>query len=161
MGKREEILNWLEGKGIAYELMEHPPVYTIEDMEQLGICLKGNVCKNLFLRDGKGKRHFLVMLARDKQADLKQLGEAVGVRFSFASEERLAKYLNLTKGAVTPLGIYYDRSAAVEVLMDADLAGEPNLGVHPGENTATIFLSCDDVVKLIRENGNSITMVRI
>ena len=45
--------------------------------------------------------------------------------------------------------------------MDADLAGEPKLGVHPGENTATIFLSCDDVVKLIRENGNSLTMVRI
>ena len=78
MGKREEILNWLEGKGIAYELMEHPPVYTIEDMEQLGICLKGNVCKNLFLRDGKGKRHFLVMLARDKQADLKQVQFCIG-----------------------------------------------------------------------------------
>ena len=58
MGKQQEILSWLEEKGVAYELMEHPPVYTIEDMEELGICQKGNVCKNLFLRDGKGKTAF-------------------------------------------------------------------------------------------------------
>ena len=161
MGKQQEILSWLEEKGVAYELMRHPPVYTIGDMEGLGICGRGNVCKNLFLRDGKGRRHFLVMIARDKQADLKRLGEAAGVRFSFASEERLEKYLNLSRGAVTPLGLYYDKDAAVEVLLDRDLVGEPRLGVHPGENTATVFLSCEDLLRLIREQGNPLTIVTL
>ncbi len=68
------------------------------------------------------------MIARNKQADLKILGERAGVRFSFASEERLEKYLNLKKGAVTPLGIFYDRNAAVEILVDRDLVGDPQLG---------------------------------
>ena len=161
MGKREDICEWLQEKGVVYELAEHPPVYTIEEMEKLGLCLRGNVCKNLFLRDAKGKRHFLVLISREKQADLKQLGERIGVRFSFASEERLAKRLNLTKGSVTPLGIYYDREAAVEILVDQDLTGEPRLGVHPCENTATVFLDYRDLERLIRENGNRLTVVKL
>ena len=68
MGKREDICEWLQEKGVVYELAEHPPVYTIEEMEKLGLCLRGNVCKNLFLRDAKGKRHFLVLISREKQA---------------------------------------------------------------------------------------------
>ena len=110
---------------------------------------------------GRGKRHFLVMIARDKQADLKALGEAAGVRFSFASEERLERYLNLKPGAVTPLGLYYDQAGAVEVLLDRDLADEPQLGVHPGENTATVFLSCRELIRLIRERGNPLTVLRL
>lgn len=67
----------------------------------------------------------------------------------------------MTKGSVTPLGIYYDREAAVEILVDQDLAGEPRLGVHPCENTATVFLDYRDLERLIRENGNRLTVVKL
>ena len=68
---KQEVTQYLDQKGIAYDMMEHPPVYTIADMEELHITDQGNVCKNLFLRDAKGKRHFLVTLCKDKRADLK------------------------------------------------------------------------------------------
>ncbi|MEA4854064.1 MAG: prolyl-tRNA synthetase associated domain-containing protein [Christensenella sp.] len=161
MANKEEILEWLAQNSVAYEIMAHEPVMTIEDMERDGICRCGNVCKNLFLRDGKGKRHFLVCVGKDKTVDLKKLGEAVGARLSFASEERLEKYLNLKKGAVTPLGIFYDKDAAVEVYFDRDLVGEKRLGVHPGVNTATVFLDCADVRRLVEANGNRFTLLAL
>ena len=80
---------------------------------------------------------------------------------SFASEERLQKYLGLSPGAVTPLGILNDQKAEVEVVIDEDLMGEASLGVHPCENTATIFLDFADLQRLIEEHGNPITYCKL
>ena len=66
----EETLNKLDALGIAYEKIDHPAVYTIDEMDNLDITFKCNVVKNLFLRDAKGKRHFLVVFDKDKKADL-------------------------------------------------------------------------------------------
>ncbi len=161
MNKKEEVFAHLDQKKIPYERLDHDPVFTIEDMERNGICGHGNICKNLFLRDGKGKRHFLVCIQKDKNADLKKLGEKIGARLSFASEERLLKYLNLTKGSVTPLGVLYDTGAQVEVIIDKDLVHETRLGIHPCENTATVFLNFSDLKTLIEENGNTIMYVEL
>lgn len=157
MMTKSDVYALLDQKGISYKRIDHAPVFTIEDMEAAGVCQYGNVCKNLFLRNGSGKRHFLVCVQKDKTVDLKQLGALLGSRMSFASEERLQKYLGLTPGAVTPLGILNDKNAEVEVVIDSDLADEPSLGVHPCENTATIFLNFADLKKLIEDHGNSIT----
>ena len=103
----EETLNKLDALGIAYEKIDHPAVYTIDEMDNLGITFKCNVVKNLFLRDAKGKRHFLVVLDKDKKADLAGIRGQLGCsKLSFASEDRLMKHLQLTKGAVTPLGVF-------------------------------------------------------
>lgn len=161
MSKKEEVCALLDEKGVAYKIVEHEAAFTIEDMERLGVCSHGNVCKNLFLRDGKGKRHFLVCIHKDKTADLKKLGEKIGARLSFASEERLARYLNLTKSSVTPLGVLYDKSVAVEVIFDSDFKNEKNIGVHPCENTATLFLDFSDLESLVREHGNSVAYLSL
>lgn len=153
---KEKLCALLDEKGISYRCVDHPAAFTIEDMETAGVCTHGNVCKNLFLRNANGKRHFLVCAQKDRPVDLKQLGTALGSRLSFASEERLMKHLGLTRGAVTPLGVLNDESAAVEVVFDRNLAGEESLGVHPCENTATVFLRFDDLLRLIEENGNSV-----
>ncbi len=142
--------------------MDHPPVYTIEDMEELKITEHGEVCKNLFLRDAKGKRHFLVVLGKDKQADIKSIQAQLGcTRLSFASKERLQKYLQLQKGAVTPLGVINDPEAAVEIVLDSSLEGKEQLGFHPNDNTATIWISYGDLIKFIRMNGNNIYNIEI
>ena len=102
---KEEVKVFLKEKGIPFRWVEHKAVYTIEEMEELGLEKMEETAKNLFLRDQKGKNHFLVVIRADKQANLKELGEKLGgVRLSFASEERLEKYLGLKKGAVTPFG---------------------------------------------------------
>ena len=87
---KQEVRAFLDEKGLKYEWIEHEAVYTIEDMVRLGLEENKDVAKNLFLRDQKGKRHFLVVIRADKQANLKELGEKLGIgKLSFASEERL------------------------------------------------------------------------
>ncbi len=162
MDKQQKVFEKLAELKITYEVINHPAVYTIEEIDNLGIPKRHNVCKNLFLRDYKGKRHFLVILHKDKQADLKKLREQLGTTgLGFASEERLEKYLQLSKGAVTPFGIINDTDCAVEVVFDKEVVGMQNLGFHPNENTATVWISFDDIKKVIEQNGNRIIYVTV
>ena len=160
--KREKVWPALDRLNISYELTEHPAVFTIEEMENLTIPLQGEICKNLFLRDDKGRRHFLVVLKKDKQADLALLGQRLGSsRLGFASAERLNKYLGLTKGEVTPMGILNDKKHEVEVVVDADLEDCPRLGVHPNDNTATVWLSFADLIRLIKDCQNHLSVINL
>ncbi len=159
--KKRRACQRLDDAGVAYEKVEHEAVYTIEAMDALELPHAETVVKNLFLRDPKGKRHFLVVLPGHKQADLKALGQEVGVKLSFASEERLEKYLDLTPGSVTPLGVLNDDSRSVEVFFDARLREQELMGVHPDLNTATVFLKTADLVRLIREHGNPFQWVEL
>ena len=168
---KEEVKVFLKEKGIPFRWVEHKAVYTIEEMEELGLEKMEETAKNLFLRDAKGKRHFLVTLHKDKKADLKELeadkqanlkerGEKLGgVRLSFASEERLEKYLGLKKGAVTPLGILNDTACAVKVFLDRDFLEKEEIGVHPNDNTASVYLKTADLMQIIKEHGNSLEVL--
>lgn len=162
MSTREKALAVLNQYGIPYTLEEHDPVYTMEEMEQLPLEGDGSVVKNLFLKDSKGKRHFLVVLMGHKKVDLKLLRGMLGTSgLSFASEARLQEYLGLTKGAVTPLGIVNDDAHCVEVVLDADLEHTTALGIHPNENTATLWISYADLERFVREWGNSLTILTL
>ena len=162
MKVKQKVYDKLTDMGIKYDIIEHPPVYTIEEMEKLDITDKAEVCKNLFVRDAKGKKHFLIVLSKDKKADLARLAAQISsTKLSFASDERLDKYLGLKKGAVSPLGIINDTGKAVEVVFDKELIGKTNLGVHPNDNTATVVLSYDDLKKVITDNGNRIIYVNV
>ena len=152
----------LEKLGIKYERIDHPAVYTMEDMDSLGIFNKGVVGKNLFLRDNKGHRHFLVFVFGDKHANLEEIQNELGIKHvSFGSAERLDKYLGLVKGSVSPLGVVNDKDAAVEFIIDKEFAEYPCVGVHPNQNTSTVWLSFEDLMKVIRENGNKIDFINI
>ncbi len=158
---KEEIRRFLSERQIAYEWVEHEAVFTMEEMERLCIEQKGEDAKNLFLRDAKGKRHFLLTVQKDKQVDLKQLRMQMGTTaLSFASEERLQTYMKLTKGSVTPFGILNDEQRMVEVWMDTDFQGKV-MGVHPNENTATVWIACADMCRLIEEHGNVLQFIHV
>jgi Ala-tRNA(Pro) deacylase len=160
--QQKAVLEWLEANGALYEVEEHPPVYTMEDMENLGITQRGTGCKNLFLRDAKGRRHILVTLRGDKRADLAAIAARLNAtRLSFASADRLMRFLGLPTGAVSPLGVLNDSDAAVEVAFDRDLAGLERVGVHPNENTATVWLPFDDLRRLIEGHGNKVSLIEI
>lgn len=162
MEAQQKVYEKLDAMGIKYEIINHPAVYTIEEMDNLGITMKAEVCKNLFVRDAKGKKHYLVVLSKDKRADLASIAAQIGsTKLSFASDERLDKYLGLKKGAVSPLGIMNDAAHEVEVVFDKDLVDKENLGVHPNDNTATVVLSYEDLNRVVSENGNKITFVNI
>jgi Ala-tRNA(Pro) deacylase len=116
------IYQFLAEHSIEYERVDHPPVFTCEEAEQLVPPMPGTDTKNLLVRDKKGRRHFLVVVRYDTLVDLKSLSRALGVsNLSFASSERLKKYLGIEPGAVSLLAIVNDIESAVEVILDADL----------------------------------------
>ena len=159
---KEEVYKKLTESGVEYTVFEHIPVYTVDDMEKLSMPGIEFVTKNLFLRDDKGKNHYLIVLDKEKKADLKAIKDQIGSRpLSFASEDRLMKYLGLKKGAVTPLGVLNDAEAQVTVVFDRDLAGRGTVGVHPNDNTATVFVSYKDLLGIVKENGNQILLADI
>ncbi len=162
MTEREKVFARLEELGVSYEVTEHPAVFTIGEMDALGLTAKGEVCKNLFLRDAKGRRHFLVVVPGEARADLRALAAQLeSSKLSFASAERLEKYLGLKQGEVTPLGVLNDADAAVEVVFDRGLERFPSLGVHPNDNTATVWLSLADILRVVEGNGNEIRWVTL
>jgi Ala-tRNA(Pro) deacylase len=115
--KVHEVLDRL---GIAYTRLEHPPVFTVEQAEKHWGSITGAHCKNLFLRNKKGNRHYLAILESSKSADLKALTNRLGEdRLSFASPERLMRYLGLEPGAVSPFGLINDSQKEVQVVVQS------------------------------------------
>lgn len=162
MNNRDNILQRLDELSVSYELKEHPAAFTMEELDQLHLNDNNEICKNLFLRDYKGKRHALVILRGDKHADLPLIRDEIGsTRLSFASDERLSKYLDVKKGSVSLLGIINDTEDAVEVYLDEDLKTLPCLGFHPNDNTATVLLSFDDMIKYVESTSHDIRFIKV
>lgn len=162
MAKREKSLAALCELGIAFELEEHPAVFTMDEMHALGITGRGTVCKNLFLRDAKGRNHYLVVIAGDKRADLAAIANQLGSgKLGFASEARLMEHLGLEKGEVTPLGIVNNENRSVILVFDEELKNKGRLGVHPCDNTATVWLGPGDLIMLAERFGAETRYVRI
>ncbi|MGI6728519.1 MAG: prolyl-tRNA synthetase associated domain-containing protein [Anaerovoracaceae bacterium] len=159
---RQVVFEKLKKAGIEYELIEHPAMHTIEEMEALELNNKKEINKNLFLRDDKKKRYLLLMLSQDKKVDLKELSAKINSRpLGFASEADLQTYLGLSKGAVTPFGVLNDERRSVEVLIDKSLLRNQRVGVHPNDNTATVFLKLKDLERVITEHGNRFEYIEI
>jgi Ala-tRNA(Pro) deacylase len=149
-----EILNKLN---ISYARYEHPPVFTVEQAKKHWKNITGAHCKNLFLRNKKGNRHYLVILEHSKKADLKILAKHLNEdKLSFASEERLMRYLGLSAGAVSPFGLLNDSKKEVKVVIDQDLKKVERINFHPNVNTATVGISFKDFEKFLAWCGNEI-----
>ena len=162
MDNKENVFKKLDELSISYKVIYHEAAYTIEGMEALHLENMKDVAKNLFLRDYKGRKHYLVVLEKDKMADLKYIKTQIGsTPLSFASEERLMKYLKLSKGSVSPLGVLNDAEGEVMVVFDKELALKEKIGVHPNDNTATVFMDFKDLQKVIELNGNKICFIDI
>lgn len=162
MNSRENIFEKLNALQIPFELVEHAPAFTMEEYNALGFNPNDEICKNLFLRDYKGTRHMLVVLKGSKHADLQLIrSEVDSSKLSFASDERLAKFLDVKKGSVSPLGLLNDATGEVEVYFDEDLKDAPRLGFHPNDNTATVFMAFSDVQKYIESTGHTMRFVKV
>lgn len=146
------ILNTLH---IPYTRFDHAPVFTVAEGEALIKSLPGAPSKNLFLRDKTGTKHYLVVMHALKRADLKKLAALLGEqKLSFASPERLMKYLGVTPGSVTPLALMNDTQKAVQLIIDTELWGHDSLQFHPLINTATLVIARADMEKFFAWSGH-------
>ena len=152
----------LDALGITYDRHEHPAVFNADDASRYWDPIDGTQCKNLFLRNKKGDRHYLVVLEISKRADLKDLVKVIGDdRLSFGSPERLMAELGLTPGSVSPFGLLNDNDGSVRVLIDQDLRGAERLIFHPNINTASVVVSWDGLEKFLATRTNRVNIVAV
>lgn len=163
--KEQKVYDVLEELNISYTRYEHVPVYTIEEASELDINTKGRHCKNLFIRNRKGNVHYLVIIEESKKVDLKELAAQLkSTPLSFASEDRLYKFLGLTPGSVTPFGLINDVNKEVVVVVDDIYSSQDEsttICFHPNVNTATVEISLRDFEKYIEWCGNKMVYVKL
>jgi len=160
--EKNKVLALLDEMQISYQVTNHPAVFTIEEVYRLQIEPMDKVVKNLFIRDDKKRNYYLVVMKGDKSANLKELRRQIGSRpLTFASEDDLYKYLRLGRGEVSPLGALNDADKIVTVMIDKELKEYDFIGIHPNDNTATVYMSVDDLIKVLDAKGQPITFVEL
>lgn len=160
---KQEIYDFIKGQNIWYEITEHKAVYNMEELSEIEVPYPEYDAKNLFVRDDKKRNYYLITVKGNKRVDLKEFKNRNNTRqLSFASENDLMNILNLIPGAVTPLGLLNDKELKVKFYIDREfMNGEQLIGVHPNDNTATIWLKVEDLLNIIKEHGNQINIVDI
>jgi Ala-tRNA(Pro) deacylase len=152
----------LASLGIAFTRHEHPPVSTVEEAAQYWAGIDAAHWKNLFLRNQKGNKHYLVIITHSKRADLRAVADQIGDgKLSFASPERLMTHLGLTPGAVSPFGLINDRQHAVRVVIDRDLKDAARLSFHPNSNTSTVTITGADFLRFLESCGHTAQYVTV
>lgn len=158
---KEETYTFLKEKGIEFETVEHQAVFNMDELNTVELPHPEWEAKNLFVRNDKKRDYYLITVKGSKRIDLKEFRRKNGLRpLTFASEDDLLGIMKLSPGSVTPLGLLNDSERKVKFYLDAELSGGM-VGVHPNDNTATVYLKADDVMRLIGEHGNETEIVEL
>lgn len=155
---KQEICDLLNRSGVTFEAVEHKAVCNMAQLSEIEMPWPEAEAKNLFVRDDKKHRYILITVKGEKRVDLKAFRHAHQMRpLSFATAEELMDKLGLIPGAVTPLGALNDQEGAVQVFIDRELSeGQGLVAVHPNDNTATVLLKTEDLIRVLRENGHTV-----
>lgn len=154
------VYDFLNDQEIEYEVTDHKAVYDMAELAEIDLPYPEADAKNLFIRDDKKRQYYLISVQGDKRVDLKAFRDQFNTRrLSFGSDKDLLDLMGLTPGAVSPLGLLNDHDLKIAYYLDRQLVADDHLiGVHPNENTATIWLKGQDLVDLIEANGHSVTV---
>ncbi len=158
-----DIYALLDRHGIAYRRFDHPAVFTVEQSHALRTAdMPGKDTKNLFLRDEKGTRHFLVTVGHEKRVDIKALRKILNAsKLSFGSPERLRAHLGVEPGSVTLLGLVNDPGHAVEFYIDRALWDAEGICCHPLVNTATLCIPHEGIVAFLQATGHEAHVIEV
>src|SRR5512133_1376081 len=157
-----DLFDFLAAHAITCERVDHPPVFTIDEVERLVPPLDGAATKNLFLRDKRGARQALVVVGANKPVDLRALAASTGFeRPSFGSADRLKRCLGIEPGSVSLLALVNDPGHVVEVFIDRDLWVADAIHCHPLVNTATLSVRHGDVERFLAATGHTHRLVDV
>ena len=160
---KQEIYDLLIQQNIWHEITEHKAVFNMAELADIEIPYPEYDAKNLFVRDDKKRNYYLITVKGDKRVDLKEFRRNNSTRaLSFASAEDLMDIMGIIPGAVTPLGLLNDSVCKVTLYLDVDfMNGLGLIGVHPNDNTATVWLKATDLIRLIQQHGNAVNLVSL
>ena len=137
---KQETYDYLRARGAAFEITEHKAVYNMEECADLELPYPESDAKNLFVRDDKRRSYYLITVRGDKRVDLKAFRRAHG----------------------TPLGLLQDETRSVQFFLDEEFLLPPGrIGVHPNDNTATVWMRTDDLLRILREHGTSVELTQL
>ncbi|PNE29262.1 prolyl-tRNA editing protein [Tannerella sp. oral taxon 808] len=146
----------LQQLNIPFDYIEHPPLPTLATAQHYLHGHDVNLCKNLFFRNHKGNRHYLVILAGDSSMDIHAIEHRLHEgKLTFASPHRMQHYLGVAPGSVTPFGLIHDTEHHVRLFLDQNLRHTPRLSFHPCLNTASLTLAREDLLRFIDHLGNA------
>lgn len=158
---KEETYQYLKDHNVVFEITEHGAVFNMAELEAVKLPYPDADAKNLFVRDDKRRNYYLITVKGDKRVDLKEFRKKHELRpLTFASADEMMAIMKLFPGAVSPLGILSDEEHKVKFFLD-ETFGEGPIGIHPNDNTATVWLQTADLVRLISEHGNMVEMVNL
>jgi len=163
--REEKVLRYLDEHKITYEVYHHPEGKTIEEAKQWWKEDGSVHCKNIFLRNHKGNQHYLVCFDCDHDLDIHDLEHRLKAelmaqgynspgKLSFASPERMERYLGLEPGSVSPFGLINDTEKHVILFLDENLKKAPSLSFHPNDCRGTVVISQEMFARYLEERGN-------
>jgi Ala-tRNA(Pro) deacylase len=154
--KRKKVFNILKELGIEFDIHEHPPLDTIEIALEYWKDIDATHCKNLFFRNHKGNRHYLVIIKDTTPFSIRSLELKLKQgKLTFASEKRLLKYLGVKPGSVSPFGLINDTEHHVHIFLDEQLQNSNKISFHPNDNTASMVLKYSDFITYLESVGNT------
>lgn len=152
----------LHALNIPFEYYEHPPVPTVEEASKYWAGIDATHCKNLFFRNHKGNRHYLVILEYTNVLEVKELESLLKQgKLTFASSERMKRFLGLEPGSVSPFGLIHDQEHHVIVFLDENLKKAEKISFHPNLNTASLVISFADFLRFLQAKSNVFEFVRL
>ena len=154
---------FLDSLGIEYDRVDHEPAMTMEACEEVDKALGAVMCKNLFLSNRQETVFYLLLIPGDKPFKTKDLSAQLGVaRLSFGKAEYMEKYLDITPGSVSVLGLMNDKENNVQLLIDEDIFKADTIGCHPCVNTSSLSIAINDLKeKIIPALGHSPIIVKL
>ncbi|MEX2370000.1 MAG: prolyl-tRNA synthetase associated domain-containing protein [Bacteroidales bacterium] len=156
MFPKEKVLQVLDDLAVTYDIYEHKPLPTIEIAMEVWKDIDSTHCKNLFFRNHKGNRHYLVILESNHKLDIRDLEQRLKQgKISFASPRRMEKYLGVSAGSVSPFGLINDTDNHVHLFLDKNLMNSEKISFHPNINTASVVIRFEDLKKYLDWVGNS------
>ncbi len=160
---KQEIYGYLKETGIWHEITEHAAVFNMEELDAVELPYPDCDAKNLFVRDDKRRSYCLITVKGDKRVDLKEFRKTYGTKpLTFVKPDELSEILGLMPGAVSPFGLLNDAEKKVVFYIDAAFREDPGLiGIHPNDNTATVWLKAGDLIRIIENHGNEVHVVEI
>jgi Ala-tRNA(Pro) deacylase len=162
MSRRNVVTDHLEQLDIPYELFEHPPAPTVEEAIPYWKDIDAAHCKNLFFRNHKGNRHYLVILDHRRLLNIRDLEQKLKQgKISFASPGRMERYLGLNAGSVSAFGIINDHENHVHLFIDQALQSARRISFHPNENNATLVISFASFLRFLESSGNAYEFISL
>lgn len=157
-----ELYELFDKLDITFDYYEHPPVPTVEEAAKYWKDIEATHCKNLFFRNHKGNKHYLVILEYSHSLAIRDLEQRLKQgKLTFASPERMMKYLGVTPGSVSPMGLISDKDHHVHLFLDENLQHSKTISFHPCINTASVVIKYSDFIRFLNYLGNSFEYVRL